>query len=106
MHIGSCSTGEVESFVRAAVPGNRLVYFVCRFGQTFSAVLEDTHGAGYTLMQRVTNRLRALANAGLVDLVQDRLHDQQLIAYEAVWREYEAEPLTDWLALPMIESRK
>lgn len=102
MRPGVCSIGEVESFVRAAVPQARLTYFICRGGDSLAGYMEDSRGGERVLLAKVITRMRQLVNGGMVDFVQRRHHHLNLVAYEAVWRANMADELAPDLALPLL----
>jgi len=89
----SCSVTELESFVRANLPGMSLVYFVAD-PVTGSLAARLGQEPGQTL-RSVVNRLRQLANKGMIDFVQRR--DGQMLFYMAIWRARPAPLSTNYL---------
>ena len=80
----SCTIAEVESFIRADLPGNVLTYFIADNTRGYDGLDKCLHGTSNPTLLAVVDRMRRLANAGRVDLVQRRKGDQT--RYQAVWR--------------------
>lgn len=97
----SCSLGELESFIRADVPGHSLTYFTADNSCGYDGLDKSLHGRRSPQLIAVVDRIRRLANAGQVDLVQARRGNQTL--YRAVWRKW-LSPLAPDARLPRLVS--
>jgi hypothetical protein len=76
--------GEVESFIRADVPGHSLTYYTADNSRGYDGLDKCLHGSSNATLRGLVDRIRRLANAGQVDLVQARRGDRTL--YQAIWR--------------------
>lgn len=80
----ACTLGELESFMRADVPGHMLIYYTADHSHGYDGLDKALHGRRSINLCAVVTRIRKLANAGQVDLVQERVG--QRTRYRAIWR--------------------
>ncbi len=81
----SCSLSEVESFIRADVPGHTLTYYLAENAGGYDGLDKALHGhTRPRQLGQVVTMIRKLANAGQVDLVQERAGLKT--RYRAIWR--------------------
>lgn len=80
----SCSFGELESFVRADVPGHSLTYYTADNSHGYDGLDKCIHSRSSPQLIAIVDRVRRLANAGQVDLFQERRGNRTF--YKAVWR--------------------
>lgn len=95
----SCTMGEVESFIRADVPGHVLTYFTADNSHGYDGLDKCLHSRSNPLLCSVVDRIRRLANAGQIDLVQARQGNRTY--YRAIWRR-RLDPLAPDARLPRL----
>jgi hypothetical protein len=81
----ACTTGELESFIRADVPGAMLTYYLAENAGGYDGLDKALHGHNRSKhLGQIVTQIRKLANAGQVDLVQERVGLKT--RYRAIWR--------------------
>lgn len=95
----SCTLGELESFVRADVPGHTLTYYTADNAHGYDGLDKNLHGRRSPNLVAVIERIRRLANSRQVDLVQARRGNRTF--YRAIWRRRLA-PLAPDARLPKV----
>jgi len=84
----SCTVNEAQSFVRAAVPGHELIYFIADNADGYRGLDFSLKVAPSQTLRTVVNIMRRNVNNGFVDLVQRR--DGHRTYYLARWRQRRA----------------
>lgn len=80
-----CTPGELESFIRADLPGHSLVYYLAENAGGYDGLDKALHGHNRSKhLGQIVTKIRTLANAGQIDLVQERVGLKT--RYRAIWR--------------------
>ncbi len=96
-----CSREALANFTSKAEPGARLTYFTASNTNGYRGLDWSLRWDETAELIAVTNRVRSLYNAGLVDLVQERC-PRDITRYIVIWREHPVH-VGQHALLPMVD---
>lgn len=96
-----CSRDALIAFSQAAEPRARLTYFIANNATGYRGLDWMLRWESSAHLRTIVNGVRALYNAGFVDLVQHRPSLDET-RYIAIWREHYLQP-GQFVLLPMVE---